>query len=84
MLFRVSFFRRGEFSAMAPLAEMEKLENCNYVVDLAKQCDFVVVGMQGNDIRQIFFFMLHSSEISSIKCFCVVVVVFYLQFCFIG
>ena len=62
-LFVYFVLRRGEFSAMAPLAEMEKLENCNYVVDLAKICDFVVVGMQGNDIRQrIFFFMLQSSE----------------------
>ena len=28
------------------------LENCNYVIELAKEMDFVIVGMQGNDIRQ--------------------------------
>ena len=37
---------------MVARAEMQKLENCNYVVELAKQCDFVTIGLQGSDIRQ--------------------------------
>ena len=37
---------------MVARAEMQKLENCNYVVELAKKCDFVTIGLQGSDIRQ--------------------------------
>jgi len=44
--------KRGEFSSMVARAEMQKLENCNYVVELAKQCDFVTIGLQGSDIRE--------------------------------
>jgi len=32
-------------------ANMKKLENCNYAVELAKQLNFSVVGISGNDIN---------------------------------
>lgn len=46
--------RRDQYSSMAALANLEKLENCNYVVELAKdpKIDFVVIGLQGQDIRE--------------------------------
>ena len=28
------------------------LENCNYAIELAKEMDFNIVGMEGNDIRK--------------------------------
>jgi plastin-3 len=33
-------------------ATMQKLENCNYAVELGKECKFHLVGIDGNDIRE--------------------------------
>ena len=46
-----NYFRRSQFSSMDAKAELQKLENCNYVVELAQECELVIVGLQGNDIR---------------------------------
>jgi len=41
------------FSRIGAKAKMEKLENCNYAVELAKKhFNFSVVGIDGNDIRE--------------------------------
>lgn len=33
-------------------ATMQKLENCNYAVELGKECKFHLVGIDGNDLRE--------------------------------
>merc|ERR1711971_1481607 len=40
-----------EFSKMSARASLQILENCNYAVELGLKLNFVLVGIQGDDIR---------------------------------
>merc|ERR1711971_50732 len=40
-----------EFSKMSARASLQILENCNYAIELGKKLNFVLVGIQGDDIR---------------------------------
>lgn len=44
--------KKKQFSSLYAKLEMQKLENCNYVEELAKQYKLDVVGSQGDDIRK--------------------------------
>ena len=49
MILILSSFR--EFSKMSARASLQILENCNYAVELGLKLNFVLVGIQGDDIR---------------------------------
>ena len=49
MIFILTSFR--EFSKMSARASLQILENCNYAVELGLKLNFVLVGIQGDDIR---------------------------------
>jgi len=40
-----------KFSKISAKANLEVLENCNYAVELGKKLNFVLVGIQGDDIK---------------------------------
>ena len=41
----------SEFSKIPARISLQILENCNYAVELGKELDFVLVGIQGDDIK---------------------------------
>ena len=45
-------FRDGQFSKMGAKAQLQILGNCNYAVELGKKMNFVLVGIDGNDIKE--------------------------------
>ena len=42
----------SEFSKMSARKSLQILENCNYAIELGKELNFVLVGIQGDDIRK--------------------------------
>ena len=49
MILILTSFR--EFSKMSARKTVQILENCNYAIELGKELNFVLVGIQGDDIR---------------------------------
>ena len=43
--------REDQFSKMQAKASAQVLLNCNYAVELGKKMNFVLVGIDGNDIK---------------------------------
>ena len=49
MILILTSFR--EFSKMVARKSLQILENCNYAIELGKKLNFVLVGIQGDDIK---------------------------------
>jgi hypothetical protein len=49
--YNINFNLLRKFSKISAKANLEVLENCNYAVELGKKLNFVLVGIQGDDIK---------------------------------